>query len=292
MIWTFGVLITTLLAFGLYRIAQAALCLPSGKAIDAIRSIHGKKNISERFQTALNPLIKLISKLFPMSEYKEKRLEADFLRLNIRLPPIEYVSAVMAKALLLVIIGLVFIPLGIPSLSLLTAVAAVLLYFQGIQSIRKKAEALNREIESELPRLVETLNYSLQNNRDLLSFFEKYRRVAGKTMGDELDRLIVDMKTGNQETALRCMDARLNLSSFSALCAILCGVYQGVDQRTSLMVLEQDLRTKEREMLRRSMEKRPGRIKAASLILTVLMILMFMVPLILLIINNLQTAGF
>ena len=292
MIWIFSVLITTLLALGLYRIAHAVLCLPSGKAVDAVRNIHGKKSISEKFQTALKPLAKIISKFFPMSEYKEKRLEADFLRLNIRKSPKEYVSDVMARALVLVVISLVFIPLGIPMFSLLTAAAAMLLYFQGMQSVRKRVEALNREIESELPRLVETLNYSLQNNRDLLSFFEKYRRVAGKAMGDELDRLIVDMKTGNQETALRRMDARLGLPSFSALCAILCGVYQGVDQRTSLLVLEQDLSTKEREMLRRSMEKRPGRIKTASFILTVLMILMFMVPLILLIINNLQTAGF
>jgi hypothetical protein len=111
-------------------------------------------------------------------------------------------------------------------------------------------------------------------------------------LGAELDRLLIDMKTGNQETALRSMDARLGLPSFAALCAILCGVHQGVDQRLSLLVLEQDLRTKERETLRRSMEKRPGRIKVASFILTALMILMFMIPLVLLIINNLQTTGF
>jgi hypothetical protein len=161
-----------------------------------------------------------------------------------------------------------------------------------MQSIRKKVEAQNREIEAELPRLVETLNYTLQDNRDLVAFFEKYRKVSGKALGTELDRLIVDMKTGNQEVALRKMDARLGLPSFAALCAILCGVYQGVDQRTSLLVLEQDLRTKERENLRRLMEKRPGRIKAASFILTIFMILMFMVPLILLIINSLQNVGF
>jgi hypothetical protein len=57
-------------------------------------------------------------------------------------------------------------------------------------------------------------------------------------------------------------------------------------------VLEQDIRTKEREALRREMEKRPGRIKAASFILTILMIFMFMVPLILLIIKDLQIVGF
>lgn len=281
-----------LTAFGLYSYMQAAFCLPDGKTIDAIRNIHGKRDLARRFQDALLPAARLISRLLPISEYKQKRLDSDFSRLHIQQSPQDYVSTVMTKALLIAIIGLIFIPYGIPWFSLLTTSAAILSYFQSMQSIRKKVDAQNIEIEAELPRLVETLNYSLLDNHDLLSFFERYRKVAGKTLGPELDRLIIELKTGNQETALRNMEARLGLPSFSALCAILCGVYQGVDQRTSLLVLEQDLRTKERETLRRSMEKKPGRIKVASFILTILMILMFMVPLVLLIINNLQDAGF
>lgn len=280
------------LAFGLYRVAQVALCLTSGKSAEAIRNIHGRHILSERLQAVLQPLARLISKLIPMSEYKRKRLEADFFRLQMRETPQEYVGAAMAGSLLLALVGALFIPLGVPLLALLTAVAALLAYFQAMQRIRKRVEAWNREIEAELPRLVETMNYTLQDNRDMLAFFEKYRRVAGNTLGREIDRLILDMQTGNHETALRSMDARLNLPSFSALCAVLCGVYQGVDQHTSLLVLEQDIRTKERETLRRLMEKRPGRIKAASLILTMLMILMFMVPLILMIIHSLTGVGF
>ena len=281
-----------LLAFGLYCVAQAAFGLPSGKTVEAIRNIHGKRDTAKRLQDALLPLARLLSKLFPMSEYKHKRLEADFSRLHLVQTPQDFVSTAMAKSLLLTLIGLLFIPFGIPWLAMLTAVAALLAYFQSMQAIRKRVEAQNREIEAELPRLVETLNYSLKENRDMLAFFEKYRRVAGKALGAELDRLISGMKIGNQEAALRRMDARLGLPSFAALCAVLCGVHQGVDQHFSLLVLEQDMRTKERVMLRRSMEKRPGRIKAASFILTVLMILMFMVPLILLIVGNLQAVGF
>ncbi len=100
------------------------------------------------------------------------------------------------------------------------------------------------------------------------------------------------MKTGNPEAALRGMDARLGLPAFSALCAVLCGVHQGIDQHMSLLLLEQDMRTKERETLRRLMEKRPGRIKTASFILTLLLIFLFMIPLVILIINNLQAVGF
>jgi len=281
-----------LLGCGLYRFAQAAFNVPSGKTVEAINNIHGKRDTAKRLQDALLPLARLFSKLFPMSEYRQKRLQADFSRLNIAQTPQDFVGAVMAKSLLLALIGLLFVPLGIPWLSLITAIAALLAYFQSMQSVRKKMEAQNREIESELPRFVETLNYTLQDNRDMLAFIEKYRRVAGKVLGAELDRLILDMKTGNQEMALRRMDARLGLPSFAALCAVLCGVHQGVDQRLSLLVLEQDMRSKEREALRRSMEKRPGRIKVASFVLTILMIFMFMVPLILLIIENLQAVGF
>ena len=287
-------LIVTVLftAFGLYRIAQAALCLPSGKTVEAVRNTHGKRSLMQKLEVALLPFAKIISRLLPMSEYRQRRLQTDFLRLNIKQSPQEFTAKEKAKATLLVANGMIFIVLGVPALSLLTAVAALLAYFRSMQAVRKKVEALNREIEAELPRLVETLNYSLHDNRDLLAFFEKYRKVAGKVMGAELDRLLVDMKTGNQEAALRSMDARLGIPAFAALCAVLCGVHQGVDQRTSLLVLEQDIRAKERETLRRIMEKRPGRIKVASFILTVLLILMFMIPLILLIINNLQAVGF
>ena len=281
-----------LLSFGLSRIAHETFGLPSGKAVSAIQNIHGKRELSKRLQDALLPLARIISKLFPMSEYRQKRLEADFSRLHIGQSPQDFISSAMAKSLLLALIGLLFVPLGIPWMSLLTAAIALLAYFQSMQTIRKKVEAQNREIEAELPRLVETLIYTLQDNRDLLAFFEKYRRVSGKVLGVELDRLIVDLKTGNQEAALRKMDARLGLPSVAALCAILCGVHQGVDQRLSLFVLEQDMRTKEREILRRLMEKQPGRIKAASFILTILMIIMFMAPLILLIINSLRIVGF
>ncbi|MPN38934.1 hypothetical protein SDC9_186459 [bioreactor metagenome] len=160
-----------------------------------------------------------------------------------------------------------------------------------MQSIHKKVKQLDQEIEAEMPRLVETLNLTFQEHRDLISVFEKYRRVSREALGRELDRLILDLKTGNQEQALKEMDARLCLPSFSALCAILCGIHKGVDQRTSLLVLERDLRTAERERLRRDMDNGPKRIKTASFILTFLMIALFMIPIVLLILRNLTAVG-
>ena len=88
------------------------------------------------------------------------------------------------------------------------------------------------------------------------------------------------------------MEGRIQSSNLSALIMVLLGVDQGTDQRTSLAVLSRDIRTKERELMRRRMEKRPGRIKTACLILTVEMILMFMVPLVMMIVSTLTQVGF
>ncbi|NLV48777.1 MAG: hypothetical protein GXY22_09010 [Clostridiaceae bacterium] len=289
----FAILSGILISIGAYMLAQQILWLPRSSSLYAIRRLSGnKRSLNDLLDKILTPFADWLSRILPMSDYKHKLLQADLERLELEITPQQYVGKSIAQSLLMSFIGLAFVPLGVPLLSLLTMVAALLAYFRSTQSIRQKVSKLNKEIEAELPRMVESLIYSLQDNRDLISFFEHYRKVSGQALAKELDRLILLMKIGNHELALRQFEARLAIPQLSALVSILCGVHQGVDQKTSLLILEQDIRTKQRETMRREMEKRPGRIKAASFILTVLMILMFMVPLILMILSNLKTAGF
>jgi len=288
LIWTFAVI---LLAAGLFFLTSHILRLPSRKSAKAIAGIHGKPGMTEKLQKAIHPLAALLACVFPMGGYRAKRMLADFERLGMTLTPKEYAASELAKALLLGLTGLIFIPRGLPWLTLLTGMLGLFSYFRSMQSIRKRVQQLDREIEAEMPRLVETLNLSFQENRDLIGVFEKYRLVSGEALVTELDRLILNLKTGNQERALKEMESRLNLPSFSALTAALCGVHKGIDQRTSLLVLEQDLRTSERERLRREMETGEKRVKTASFILTILMIALFMIPIVLLILRNLTAVG-
>ena len=288
LIWALAAVLFTV---GIYLIAAHLMRLPSRKTARAISGIQGKPSLTERLQRVLRPLATLLARLFPMSAYREKRLRADFERLDMAQTPKEYAASELAKALLLGLLGLIFIPFGLPWFALLAGMMGLISYFRAMQSIRKRVQQLDREIEAEMPRLVETLNLSFQENRDLISVFERYRLVAGRMLARELDRLILDLRTGNQERALKEMGARLNIPSFTALAAALCGVHKGIDQRTSLLVLEQDLRTSERERLRREMDSGGKRVKTASFILTILMICLFMVPIILLILHNLTAAG-
>lgn len=292
MIYILLLLTTLLIAYGSYRVAGHLFSLPQASMHEAMRDLPGRQSFSQRVEEkVLTPIARFISKLMPMSEYKKRRIQLDLNRLEQKDTPQNFLAAAITRSLLLAAAGIVFIPMGIPWLTLITAVIGILAYFRTTQDLHDRVAKVNRSIAGELPRLVESLNYSLQEDRDLVTFFENYRKVSGRALGRELDQLILEMKIGNHELALRNFDARLALPQLSALTSILCGVYQGVDQRTSLLILEQDIRTAEREQIRREMDKRPGRIKAASLILTFLMIIMFMVPLVLLIIRNLQIAG-
>ena len=292
-IWICIALTIVSIATGTYLLASRVLILPSGRMHKAIRSLPGRIGLADQVTNSLfRPIAKIISIILPLSEYRVRQLQSDLNRLGKTDTPQDYLSLAMAKAFLVALFGVVFIPLGLPWFAMLTAVAGILAYFRTTQELREKVGKINHAIAMELPRLVESLNFILQDNRDMIAFFEKYRKVAGTALGRELDKLILAMKIGNHEIALREFDARLGISHVSALVSILCGVYQGIDQRTSLMILEQDIRAFQREQIRREMEKRPGRIKVASFILTVLMILMFMVPIVLMIIKNLQSVGF
>lgn len=284
------IVFSLLTAAGLYMIAGETLYLPNKNTLSAIRHPHGKPSFDEQTVKAMRPITAIIARLFPMSEYKRQRYESDFARLGISATPQEYTAGQIARSLMLALLGLAFIPLGVPWLSVLICVTGILAYFQSTQLLRKRVERINRAIDTELPRMVGTMECALGDNRDLIGFFTRYRRVAGKVLGRELDVLLTDLQTGNQELALHRMEGRVQSGNLSALIMVLLGVDQGTDQRTSLAILSRDIRTKERELLRQRMEKRPGRIKTACFVLTIEMILMFMVPLIMMVVRTLTNT--
>jgi hypothetical protein len=204
----------------------------------AIRSLPGRIGFADQVTNSLfRPIAKIISRILPLSEYRVRQLQSDLNRLGKTDTPQDYLALAMAKIFLVALFGVVFIPLGLPWFAILTAVAGILAYFRTTQELREKGGKINRDIAMELPRLVESLNFILQDNRDLIAFFEKYRRVAGSALGRELDKLILALKIGNHELALREFDARLSIPQLSALVSVLCGVYQGVDQRTREIII-------------------------------------------------------
>ena len=161
------ILFMALTTTGIYLIAGYTLYLPGKTALGVIRHPHGKPSTEEQFAQTRRPVTALLSALFPMSEYRRARYETDFARLGMTITPQDYVSGKIARSLMLALLGLAFIPLEIPWLTVLTGITGILACFQSDQKLRREIEKLNQAINAELPRMVGTMECTLGDSRDL-----------------------------------------------------------------------------------------------------------------------------
>lgn len=281
-----------LLAVGLFNISSYFLALPSGETTAAFKQLFGKRTVKQKlYDMLVLPLAKAISKIVRISDYKKRRWKRELQRAGIDKTPELYISENLSKSVLTGAAGFLFILLGMPFATIMLILLAIMLYRRNSGRLKSDIAKMNKDIELELPRMVETLNYSLCDNNDLLKFFERYRRVAGAAMCKALDPLIFNMKTGNAEDALREFDRSLAISEISTLVSTLLGITRGVDQKTTLLVLEKDFRTRQRELLRREMNKRPGKVRLASVIMVFSMVILMLVPLIIMVVQTLGQTG-
>ncbi len=285
----FGAILLTL---GLYHISGFILVLPSGNTKTVFRQLFGKSTFKQKMHEKLVlPLAKVISKTIRISEYKRRRWKSDLQRADIKKSPELYISENLSKSVWIGAAGFLFVPLGMPFITILLILLAFMFYRKNSGKLKDHIAKVNQDIEAELPRMVETLNYTLSETNDLLKFFERYKRVAGSALGKALDRLIFNMKTGNAEDALREFDRTLAIPQITTLVSTLIGITRGIDQRTTLIVLEKEFRSRQREQLRREIDKRPGKVRLASVIMVFGMVILMLVPLIVMVVRTLGETG-
>lgn len=291
-IWILLLLAALLLTLGLYNIVGFILVSPSGDTKTAFRQLFGKRTFKRQMhEKVVLPLAKAISKAIHISEYKRRRWKSDLQRAGIQKTPELYISENLSQSVWIGAAGFLFAPLGMPFITILLILYAFMIYRKNSSRMRNMIAKMNKDIEAELPRMVETLNYTLGDNNDLLKFFERYRRVAGTALGKALDRLIFNMKTGNAEDALREFDRTLAIPQITTLVSTLLGITHGVDQGATLIVLEKDFRARQRELLRREIDKRPGEVRLASVIMVFGMVILMLVPLIIMVVRTLGETG-
>ncbi len=285
-------LIALTLAVGAYKITDHILVLPSGSTRTSVRYAFGERSFFDRLrEMTVLPLSRRIGKMINMSAYKKRRMQNDFDRLDIGMTPEEFLAKNAAQSALLAATSLVFVLFGLGFVSVLVIILSLFMYVNANKEVGTRLDKLNREIEAELPRLVETLNLTQTENKDLIRFFEQYLKVAGPAMKRILERLVIDMKTGNIEQALRDFDSRVQVPQLSAFVSTLLGVTHGIDQRTVLIVMEKDLRARQRENLRRLADKRPGKVRLASIALVFAMIILMMIPLVVVLVKEFGSIG-
>jgi|LSQX01.3.fsa_nt_gb hypothetical protein len=263
-----------------YYVFTAIVVVPSEKSKRVLSRIIRQKDLSKKsFIDKLSaPLTKVIIPVIRIDSYKRNKLSRNLARVGISDTPEEYTAKALAKGILISLFSVVFIYLGIPIATLATFFLGITVAFKEMQVVNDKLKKINALILNELPRFVSTYNHSLEGTKDIIRIFEKYRKVAGQAFRYDLDVLIMELKSGNMEEALRRFDDRINIPQLSTFISGVIGTSKGIDQKTFFFMMEQNMKVLYRENMKREMAKRPGKLKLATISVGVCMFLIYVVP--------------
>ena len=280
-------LIASLVGIGLFLITADLARVPLIKTSKATTTLSKKqKKKTSSLELWLRDLAVWVSKRLRLNEFKRMQLLSDLQTANINITPELYIANALIKAsfcLLLIPPALLVFPLVTPLIFLL----AIVMYMKESKGIQDKIKARRDAIEYELPRLVFTIDKTLTHSRDVLAILDDYRENAGEELKHELDITVADMRSGNYESALTRLEARVGSSMLSDVVRGLISLLRGDDTTAYWSSLSIKFADYQRQMLKQQAQKVPGKIKRLSLIILFCFMSFYLVVIIVEIMNSL-----
>lgn len=270
-------IVGVLCGIGLYFVLADIKRIPYMKTSKAVLNLSKKqKGKSSGLDVWLKGIAVWLSKHIRINEFKRIQLEADLKTAQMDLTPEMFKANAIIKA---AIVGIFAVPVLFifPLLCPVILFMAVFLYSREIKSVSIRIRNKRERIEYELPRLVFTIDKTLQHNRDVLYMLESYAANAGPELKHELDITVADMRSANYEAALTRLEARVGSSMMSDVCRGLIGVLRGDDTAmywTSLLLKFNDT---QRQQLRLKAQKVPRKVKRLSMCLLFCFMLIYVV---------------
>jgi len=264
------IIVTALLAFGLYALSGGPYSFPPKSSVCALQKLTGKRlPLKKRllFSAArrLEPFIHL-------SKYRHDSLEKQLKMAGSNYTPEFHTAKAIVTSGIYFAAGLLLIK-RYPIISAATAIYAVRRYF----SARKVSECdgHREKVENEIPRFTSYVVQSCAHNSGVGSMISGYREIAGEDLGKEMDILIADMRTGNPEAALISFESRMDSPVVSELVRGLIGIYQGEDMRAYMVSLEARMTEREISTLKKEASKRPDSLEPANWMLAASIMVVF-----------------
>lgn len=264
------------LAIGLYMIVADVLKLPSRRATKAIATVDRReKKKAKNFDVFINEISMKVGRFIKLSKYNKRKLSATLKSAGINLSPETYVARAWVKAgltLLGVIPALLVFPLLFPVILFLS----IAIYFKEIRRADEAMKERREDIEYELPRFVATLAEEFKASRNVLAILETYKINAGPSFKKELEITIADMRSGNYETAVSNLAARIGSAKLSGVVRGLIGVLSGDDGVVYFQIQSFELKQLEIQRLKTMAKARPGKIRKYSFAMLFCFMLMYL----------------
>jgi len=272
---------------GMFLLALDIFKIPKIKVSKAFLSqVKSSRKKVSKTEVYLENLSTFISGKLRLNEYKKLQLVSDLQSAGIDISPEKHIANAIVKSAmtsLLLIPAIYIFPLIVPIVvALIFAV-----YFKESRGIQEKIIKRRREIESDLPRLVFTIEKTISYNRDILQILEEFKGNTNKALRQELDITVADMRSGNYETALLRLEARVGSGMLSDVLRGLNNVLLGDDTKGYWKALSIKFSDYQRQMLKQQALRVPGKIKRLSMALMFCFLLFYMVVIVVEILDSL-----
>ena len=236
----------------------------------------------------LRRIIQSLSRFVFLDDTAKETLSGQLSRAGMNLSPQQFT----ARKYIVIGLGAIAISIcaaskfwiGVILIGLLVGYALMAQRDKLLSRIQKRDEA----IAMEMPRFVRTMCRSLRSNRDIFAALQSYRKVAGPTLGEELDILIAHMRSGGTAAALQQFQRRIGTDSAFRLCSTLQEIDRGIDQTGTLEYLADDMARQAKLNIQKALSTRPAKMRRTYLPAVGVCIIMILYVLIVFVKNQLN----
>lgn len=238
-------LVCALFCGGLYFLALVLFKVPSSKTTRAIRQI-GPRNrpTPDGISQLYNNAAQFLSKILPMSKYREQQLEQNLKIAHITMPPKLYEARAIVKAAGYSLVGIPVYVLGwlatmtfdspyikaVPAvLALMFVVVGILQYTNAQEKITEAIKMKREQIDFDLPRFVYAISQEIRIEHNVLAILEKHKDSFSDYFREEIEITIADMRSSNWEAALTRFEGRIGSTHLSEVTRGLIEMVRGSD---------------------------------------------------------------
>lgn len=263
-----------LFGYGLFQLVGGIFDVPSHREIKTIMAVGKKKkervNVLDAFVFKVSHLILPYVRINP---YKRKKMGNALKSLGSLDTPEMVYGRAFVESTIYAGVGLILVFVH-PIFTLILLFYAIQRFSAEIGKIDQLMRKRREKIEWELPRFVNTVQQEIKKRQDLLAILIDFRKNSDGELGEELEVTIADMKTSDYENAISRLDARVVSSLLSDVTQGLIAVLRGDDIVSYFEQLGIQLRSFEKNRLKKEMNRRLEKIKKYPYILLFTFLLM------------------
>lgn len=262
---------------GLYWLISSYFIAPSPQIEKVVsknrfKSTDPIKMLTQAVQRQLYDYIKI-------SETKENITKSYLLTERMDMTPKDFITYNYAQSIVILLFGTViclcarsFIPF------FLFVFLAVLNYRQQEQKLASKLTKTKSEIEKDLSKFCNTLAIKVQSTNNVENILASYLPIANKTMRQQLEITLADIRTGGVHTALTRLEERVPSRHLIEITRGLKAVANGDDQRLYFEIKRSELEKEHKAILEKEVEKRSGKLLPYQIAIVALFILCILYP--------------